>query len=228
MFESLSTLDIALRIGLTILAGGVIGYEREHKNRPAGLRTHILVCLGAAIVALIECTNTANVLTLGESAAAVSVGRMAAQVVSGIGFLGAGTIMVNKRNVAGLTTAASLWNVACLGLAAGMGYYKICLIGTACTLVVLSVIKQVIVVHVSKQLEVVFVERKETLEFLNDYFEEHHIKVHDVDFNMTQQDNVNTYTNTYTLELPHKSDYVNVVNDLSEYANILRVRTMDV
>ena len=91
------------------------------------MRTHVLVCVGAATIALIECMNIADTISLNmnypSTGIAVSYGRITAQVVSGIGFLGAGTIFISQKKIAGLTTAASLWNAACLGLAIGMGYY---------------------------------------------------------------------------------------------------------
>ena len=91
------------------------------------MRTHVLVCVGASIIAIMESLMIADTITLNMNNAstgiAISYGRISAQVISGIGFLGAGTIFISQKKIAGLTTAASLWNVACLGLAVGMGYY---------------------------------------------------------------------------------------------------------
>ncbi|MBQ1257766.1 MAG: MgtC/SapB family protein [Clostridia bacterium] len=106
----ISWLDMLIRIASAILIGGFIGYEREKHSRPAGLRTHILVCLGACIVTIMESTI---VMQVGQSThdmdhATVNIGRIAAQVVSGVGFLGAGTIVLSHRKISGLTTAASL------------------------------------------------------------------------------------------------------------------------
>jgi len=115
-----------LRLFLAALAGGVIGLEREHANRPAGFRTHILVSVGAALVAL-----TAQSITmafLGRTGTDPT--RMAAHVVSGIGFLGAGAIMREGVNVRGLTTAASIWVIATVGLAMGAGLYWHAVIAT--------------------------------------------------------------------------------------------------
>ncbi|PAB60632.1 MgtC/SapB family protein [Anaeromicrobium sediminis] len=105
--------EVIIRLVLSALLGGIIGMEREVNNRPAGLRTHILVTVGAALVMLISMDGF-----LGGDPA-----RLAAQVVSGIGFLGAGTILVQGQSIHGLTTAASLWVCACIGLAIGNGYY---------------------------------------------------------------------------------------------------------
>lgn len=106
------------------MCGGVLGIERGRKKRPAGFRTYMLVCLGAALVMM---TNEyiCDVYQTGDPA------RMGAQVISGIGFLGAGTIIVTGHNrVKGLTTAAGLWAAACIGLALGIGYYAGAIIGT--------------------------------------------------------------------------------------------------
>lgn len=106
--------------------GTVIGTEREYSNRPAGMRTHILVALGACAVML-----TGEMIFTQYSAygAMPDPARLAAQVITGVGFLGAGTILKEGPTVHGLTTAASVWAVACLGVAAGGGYYSVALIG---------------------------------------------------------------------------------------------------
>jgi putative Mg2+ transporter-C (MgtC) family protein len=111
-------LAVALRVFFSVVIGGLIGLERGLKNRPAGLRTYMVVCVGACLIML---TNqyTCQVFGTGDPV------RMGAQVVSGIGFLGAGTIIVTRRNqIKGLTTAAGLWASACMGLAIGAGFYE--------------------------------------------------------------------------------------------------------
>lgn len=112
--------EVIIRLILSALIGGLIGMEREASNRPAGLRTHILVTLGSALIMLVSIEgfkDPATGLPTGDAA------RLAAQVVSGIGFLGAGTIMRTGDSIVGLTTAASLWVSAGIGLAIGNGYY---------------------------------------------------------------------------------------------------------
>ena len=103
--------EIFLRLGISVLLGGIIGVERERKNRPAGMRTHVLVCVGATVIAVLESAIMRDMVELNRTAeatgVAISVGRMSAQVVSGIGFLGAGTIFIAQKRIAGLTTAAS-------------------------------------------------------------------------------------------------------------------------
>ena len=113
--------SVALRLVLAMLLGGSIGLERERKNRPAGFRTYMLVCMGAALTMLLG----QYVWTMGgKMGVQTDMTRMGAQVINGIGFLGAGTILVtDKQQVKGLTTAAGLWASACMGLAVGAGFY---------------------------------------------------------------------------------------------------------
>ena len=125
-----------VRMCLAAGFGGVIGYERQHSHRAAGLRTHILVCVGAALV---MCTSEYVALRMGGS----DVTRMGAQVISGIGFLGAGTILREGFTVKGLTTAASLWAVSCIGLAVGIGFWSGALVATAVIYVTLRYVKKV-------------------------------------------------------------------------------------
>ena len=134
----LDYLDILLRLVCAMLVGMVIGMEREFTHRPAGLRTHILVALGACAVMITGQLIFAQYKPFGANS---DPARLAAQVVSGVGFLGAGTIMREGVNVKGLTTAASLWAVACLGIAAGGGYYGVALIGMVLMLITLTVLE---------------------------------------------------------------------------------------
>lgn len=127
MFNSLIDLSvpsIILRLLMAVIFGGVIGLERGIKGRPAGMRTYMLVCMASTLV---MCTN----LYIANQYGAVDPTRMGAQVISGIGFLGVGTIIITRNNqVKGLTTAAGLWASACLGLAIGSGFYLGAIVGT--------------------------------------------------------------------------------------------------
>ncbi len=118
--------EICLRLLCAMAVGLIIGTEREYTNRPAGMRTHILVALGACSVMITGQLIFQEYSGLG---AAPDPARLGAQVITGVGFLGAGTILRDGSNVKGLTTAASLWAVACLGLAAGAGYYAVAGLG---------------------------------------------------------------------------------------------------
>jgi putative Mg2+ transporter-C (MgtC) family protein len=135
-FRELTLLSVLIRSLLATVLGGLLGLERGMKNRPAGMRTYMLVSLGAAMVMM---TNQyiSQVFQTGDPA------RMAAQVVSGIGFLGAGTIIVTSRSqIKGLTTAAGLWAAAAMGLAVGIGFYEAALIGSVLIYFILSILHE--------------------------------------------------------------------------------------
>jgi len=117
--REVNTASVIIRLTLAVIFSGIIGLERGRKKRPAGLRTHILVCVGSTIVMI---TSQYMTDVLGNTG---DIARLGAQVISGIGFLGAGTIIIDGKNkVKGLTTAAGLWSCACMGLAIGIGFYE--------------------------------------------------------------------------------------------------------
>lgn len=135
--------EIALKLFLAALLGGVVGIERENKKRAAGLRTHVLVSLGSALVMI----TSEYIFNQYHGMANIDPARLGAQVISGIGFLGAGTIIKQGASVKGLTTAASLWTVACIGLATGSGFYIAAVLTAAIvtiTLVLLSKFENVL------------------------------------------------------------------------------------
>ena len=121
-------LDLVLRLLIAALMGGLIGYERERAEKPAGFRTHLLVCVGAALF---------TIASLHGFGLLSDPARVAAGVVVGIGFLGAGTILRGERGVIGLTTAATIWAAAAIGLAVGAGLYLAAVIAAVIVLVAL-------------------------------------------------------------------------------------------
>ncbi len=126
--------ELFLRLVLSCILGGIIGYERQSRRKSAGLRTNVLVCLGACLIMVLSQALYENV----EGRTNADPARLAAQVVSGIGFLGAGAIMKEGLTVTGLTTAACLWVVAGVGLAVGSGFYSGALMTTALVFVTLG------------------------------------------------------------------------------------------
>ena len=227
-------IEIVQRLGLAVVISGAIGFDREFKNRPAGIRTHILVCVGATVVALIQTQIANDALQLATAQPELAgvirsdQARLIAQVISGIGFLGAGTIIVTKRSVMGLTTAASLLAVACLGVAAGMGYYQITIAGFITIQIILSLLKKVIMVPSMKKLEVRYVHRVETKEFITDYFEENNVTVKDVNFDVELVEDRRIYTNLYTIELPKGKSFADLIEDLSIHENVTKIRLVDI
>ena len=224
--QPLSVGALLARIAVAVVIGAVIGIDREIKNRPAGMRTHVLVCVGAALVSLIEQQTVACVLALGEqSVVNVSMGRITTSVISGVGFLGAGTIFMTERKISGLTTAASLWCTACIGLAVGSGFIFMGAAAGAIVLVILRLMQRIVHVNTLKRLEVQFIHRAQTLAFLNDYFSSMGVKILDVDFHAENRPEGNLYTNLYTLSMPSHTSYVDLIGTLSETPNVRTVRT---
>lgn len=129
---------VIVRLILASMFGALIGIEREYAHRPAGLRTHLLVCVGSCLVML---TSEYVYSKYHYYSPNMDVTRLGAQVISGIGFLGAGTIIRNGNSIKGLTTAASIWAVACVGLATGIGYYAGATIATIIIFLVLAYFK---------------------------------------------------------------------------------------
>ena len=128
-------LNLALRLTVGLVLGAIIGFERELHRQPAGFRTHSLVSLGAALFTVVS--------AFGFAGPTVDPTRIAAQIVSGIGFIGAGTILQYRGHIRGLTTAASLWSVAAIGTAAGAGLFVVAITGSILILVILSLLDQV-------------------------------------------------------------------------------------
>ena len=136
VFREITIYSVALRILAAVLIAGILGLEREKKSRAAGLRTYILVCMGSCLIML---TNQYIYQTTGAG----DPMRLGAQVVSGIGFLGAGTIIVTKRSqIKGLTTAAGLWSSAAVGLALGAGFYEAAVVAGVMIYFVMTVLQQ--------------------------------------------------------------------------------------
>jgi len=209
--RELNLLSIIVRIVLAILIGGVLGLERERKNRPAGFRTYILVCLGAALVMMTNQYVYYNYAT-GDPV------RMGAQVISGIGFLGAGTIIRNGSSVKGLTTAASIWVVACIGLATGMGFYFGATIATVIIFLCLAHIKKLSGFYDSKKISLTVTSEtgmiNNIIDTMEKIFSENSIKVNtfsisskkdscsEILFHLTMNDSVNptsVLSNIYSL-----------------------------
>ncbi len=156
--------DILLRIALSMVLGGVIGFERERDNQPAGLRTHMILVIGACLAMILSI----NIGVVSQT----DPGRIAAQVISGIGFLGAGAILRFGFNVKGLTTATTLWTMAIVGLVIGAGYYWIAIITTIIMLIVLAALnvieKNYVRVNVIRNIVIDLQDRKSVLRDLRE------------------------------------------------------------
>lgn len=232
MAFQLDALTIVIRLLLATVISGVIGYNRAQKHRPAGMRTHILVCLGACIIALIQKEIGFNALEIArqypqyKGIVRADDARLIAQVVSGIGFLGAGTIIVEHHSIKGLTTAASLWVVACLGLAVGMGNYLIAIASFVVVYGVIAFLKRIVRVSPVRNLEIQYLDKKEFKSFIHHYFEKNDISIANVSYKANKVDDHYIYTSVYEVKLPHKLTYVDVVDELSDNENVMRVNAV--
>jgi putative Mg2+ transporter-C (MgtC) family protein len=165
MFESQEYITIILKLLLAALLGGLIGLDREYSRRPAGLRTHMLVSVGAAIVMHIN-------LSLVLIYPSIDPARFGASVISGIGFLGAGSIIKEGPTVHGLTTAAGLWTVAAIGLAVGSSNYPVAIVATIMILIVLRIFDYIERhVKLSKKITSIYLETSDAKDIISDISE---------------------------------------------------------
>ena len=227
---TLSYLEIALRLGVAILAGGIVGFEREKKGRDAGFRTHILVAVGAALFALIELETATRMIKLvaaDENASQVmSFGahRLTAQVVSGIGFIGAGTIILTKRSIKGLTTAASIWVCAALGMATGFGYYVIAGAGALSILLTLVVIKRLFSFPHMKKVRVSYAGLKDYSSIIEDQLRKNGVKILGVNAKTALIDGEVAHHLEYHVDTRNLSNEINLlkeVNDLGLFQQVV-------
>lgn len=221
--------EILLRLGLAMIFGMLVGMEREHRQRPAGIKTHILVCVGSALVSIIQIKMIEEVIAAANENSNLAemlksdFGRMGAAVISGVGFLGAGTILRTKGTIKGLTTAATLWLIACVGLAVGMGYYKTSLMAISLTMIVLIILhliqNSLVKGRGLKHIEVTIINKREAMNYLNDYFNSNNILIKNIELYDSMSDNVLTYV--YTILIPRTITVDNLLVDIHMDANIL-------
>lgn len=184
---------ITIRLLMAAGLSGLIGMERESKNQPAGLRTHLLVGTGACLMMILSVTGFDSFLNNSGGPLQFDPGRIPSYVISGIGFLGAGTIIVNRGSVKGLATAASIWVAAGLGLVIGIGMYYVAVLSTLIVLGTLYVLgkveKKYISTHKHKQIIIIADDRNEMFSHISHLFDENNLVV--VDF---QIEDVATYS----------------------------------
>ena len=214
-------LTLTIRLVVACVLGGIIGYERESMNRPAGFRTHILVCVGSALVMI-----TSEFLFKRYSGLAnIDPGRLGAQVISGIGFLGAGTIIREGFNVRGLTTAASLWAVSCVGIAVGIGFYEGAVVATLLIYITLIFLKKMEGHFLKKnQFRAVFIQSCNTpgvIGEISNILGKHNILIKNIEFINNEGDK--NILLKYVIKLPHNMTKVNVMSDLLSIEGIQKV-----
>lgn len=221
---ALTLQDVLIRALLAVLCGAFIGMEREQKRRPAGLRTHILICLGASMTTL---TSQYLLLNLGLY---TDPARLGAQVIAGMGFIGAGTIIVTKRRqVKGLTTAAGLWASAIVGLCCGAGFY----LGA-----VLSALLILLAELVMSKLEWYVISRARTISIYVEYSEAEtltlmvdqlrHMNISILDMEITRSPNTmnNNYCVTFSLGMARRTNHNAVMNELTGLRGVVIVEEL--
>lgn len=227
--------EVVIRLLLAILIGGLIGYEREFKNRPAGFRTHILVCIGACVISMIQLYDVQKTVQLIldqpqlSSALKADIGRIGAQVVSGVGFLGAGTIIHEKGSIKGLTTAASLWVVACIGLAIGLGYYYLSILAAIAVVISLVTLKKFESKFLEKasiiKIQIEYLDKKEMVQKVDSYFEDKNVKIKNIEFLLEDElDGKFEYMRSlYTILVPRYVRREDLIKDLASFNEVLGV-----
>ena len=212
----------AFRLFLAMLFGGIIGLERGRRRRPAGFRTHILVCMGAALAMSI---SQYVAVTLGQT---TDVSRLGAQVINGVGFLGAGTILVTgRREVKGLTTAAGLWASACTGLAIGAGFYECVLLAFLLISLVIRVLPYVenYVVENARNMNI-YVEFN-SLDDVGDILnriKSQNVQIYDVELDHGREEKSRHPSAVFSIRLNQKQVHTQVLAAISELES---VRTID-
>ncbi|MGC7873833.1 MgtC/SapB family protein [Desulfosporosinus sp. SYSU MS00001] len=203
--------EIALRLLLACIFGGIVGLERERNDSSAGFRTHILVSLGSALIMILSMYGFANFTSVNKDPA-----RLAAQVVSGIGFLGAGTILRDKTSIRGLTTAASLWVVSAIGLATGAGFYFSATLVTFLVFITLERIVENYFFRNSATIKVVAVNGTCRVKEINRVIESHNIVPQNITMTL-QIEEQNKTVILFKLRTPfRKLDIENLIEDINE------------
>lgn len=207
-------LELLLRLVVAAVCGCAIGFERKNRLKEAGMRTHMIVALGAALIMIVSKYGFVDVLS--NPSVALDPSRIAAQIVSGIGFLGAGMIFVRRRSVSGLTTAAGVWTTAGVGMAIGAKLYFVGVAATVLVLLVQIVLhKNIAWFHLptSEQMYIEFDESSDAISFVQERFAAHHIEI----INLKAKKTGNGYLSVRLfVKLPRGfevSDFMNLFKD---------------
>ncbi|MGC9088665.1 MAG: MgtC/SapB family protein [Caldisericia bacterium] len=213
-------LDITLRLLISIILGALIGIERERRNRPAGLRTHVLVSLGSALF-------TITSIQFSKMYVGVDPSRVAANIVTGIGFLGAGTIMREGLTVRGLTTAATIWVSSAIGLSCGMGYYIPAIITSISTFLILILLRNLEYIKFGKFegnkkiFNVKVTDKPGQLGKIGTIFGKYGIHIRNVKFEREE----NFLSIEFILNVPENIEIKDVCNELSKEEFLIEVST---
>lgn len=208
--------DIIINLILILIFSGLIGIERERNDRPAGLRTHILVGVGATIIMMIS-------LSMHAIHIENDAGRIAAQIVSGIGFLGAGTIIKEGFSVKGLTTAASLWATAAVGMAIGGGHYFLATLTTLVVLITLFILDNFDFSRNNnkyRNIKCTITNKKDLISRMNKIIAENKIRIKKINVNKIDKETINV---RYTLKTKNEEELIKISNHLLELEDVLEL-----
>ncbi len=218
--RDITMLSVAVRMFLAVICGGIIGLEREYKRRPAGFRTHILICLGAAMT-----TVTSQYMYLYMNYF-TDMARLGAQVVAGVGFIGAGTIITRRERVKGLTTAAGLWAAAIVGLSAGAGFYEGAIVATI-LIEMAELVFAKLEYNVLEHSPIVnlYVEYagKESLAAAMDYFKENNIRIQDLEITRSKVTSKHNACAILTLRMNRQITATQLISHLKASEGIILV-----
>jgi putative Mg2+ transporter-C (MgtC) family protein len=209
-------LETLLKLLLAIALGGIIGLERETSQKPAGLRTHILICVSAAMMMAFS-----QFMLAGKEATTSDMLRVAAAVITGMGFIGAGTIIQAQGSVHGLTTAATLWTVTGLGLVVGAGYYAIAVVFSALVLATLVVFRRVEETHLKKALYHYQLRIKDSPDFLINLRKLiFHLGLKMAELNLKKEKNVSSIALSFSASEEKEREFHQSLYDLADILEI--------
>ena len=231
-FRDVTTGSVLLRLTLAMLFGGLIGLERERKRRPAGFRTYMLVCLGAALTMLLSQYEYYMVThdwaeLAGQIGIRTDVSRFGAQVINGIGFLGAGTIIVTGRQeVKGLTTAAGLWASACMGLAIGAGFYECVLLGFVLIFLAIRLLPQVenYIIESARNMNIyVEFQSLDNVGAIINRIKAQDVQIYEVDIARGREEDLRRPSAVFSIRLHQKQAHTRVLAAISEVDGVYTI-----
>lgn len=226
--------DVCLRLFLAMLCGGIIGVERGRKHRPAGFRTYILVCVGSALTMVLSAYIVAmhdTWIKVAPNLAKSDYARFGAQVINGIGFLGAGTIIITGKNqVKGMTTAAGLWASACMGLAIGAGFYWGALVGCILMILTVTVFAKIETFITSRSRNITIYLEFDQTDNVADIVEKiksHGVRIFDVELMKANQGGASKYPGAIlVMRLPKKLSHTALVTEIAKVDSVRMIEEL--
>ena len=230
--RELNMVSMTLRIVLAMLMGGLIGLDREHKKRPAGFRTYMLVALAAATTQILSQYLDVMLNTQWNEALQIvgrrtDVVRLGARIVSGVGFIGTGTILLTERQeVKGLTTASCLWASACMGLAIGAGFYECMLVGVILIVLVMKIFPLLEQSILAKSRNMNFYVEMDSIENLGavvNCVKERKIRIYDVDIGKVENNGERHVSGLFSIRLPQRGPHIELLAYIATLDGIVAI-----